>query len=873
MSHDAWSRAWEIFEQAVGRPAGEIEAFLDKACAGDPGLRRTVEELIAADREEGAFIDQSLGLSVGVDGLTERLGSQPLRRSLEKGSRVGPYRILRRVGEGGMSIAYLAVRADDTFERRVVLKLLRPGMDSQSIQQRLRTERQILASLEHPYIARLYDGGTTEDGLPYFVLEFVEGVPLDDYCDQSRLSVDERLVLFRKVCSAVHYAHQNLVVHRDLKPSNILVTADGEPRLLDFGIAKLLNPELQSGAVEATATWHQALTPNYASPEQVRGKLITTASDVYSLGVLLYKLLTGHLPHQLAGLTAAEIEQVLDQEEPLPPSVAVTRRTLSSGPAGDDGTDEGAVDQDPRRQRQRLRRSRQLGGDLDAIVLKALRSTPHRRYGSVEQMATDIERFQDGRPVLARAGSWRYRLGKFVRRHRRAVTAAAAAALVLVSFAVALALQSARVTRERDQVQRERDKKAQVLALILEVFEYSNPFKVPGSDLTVRQALERSLPRLDEGLREEAEARAELLHTTGSILGVLGHHDVARAQLEEAYEIRRQRHGEDHPESAASLAALAAANKELGDFDLAEEQARKAVDISRRLQAEGHPASAAGALVESLNHLVSVLCFRNEFEAADEPAREALQLARALPGGSLQELAALEHLARIRSAEGSYREAIQLNRAALERRRRRDGEDHPGQIPTLNNLGLSLRRLDDLEEAERAYQRALDLTIENFGRENLNPYVLNNLASVRLLRGEFEGAEELFRQARQVILDIDSQHWMVFHFEVRIAMALIPQGQAVTAELRLRSLLERWRPRLGDHWRFAEGRGVLGESLSVQGKCTAAEAILVDSFDSLLAVAKERTRQDALSRLRGHFGRCGDVAAITPFEARLRENS
>ncbi|MCB1036088.1 MAG: serine/threonine protein kinase, partial [Acidobacteria bacterium] len=451
------------------------------------------------------------------------------------------------------------------------------GMESESIERRLKAERQILASLDHPYIARLYDGGSTADGRPYFVLEYIDGVPLDEFCEQNQLSVDERLTLFGKVCEAVHYAHQNLVVHRDLKPSNILVTAEGEPRLLDFGIAKLLNPDLHGTGLEPTATWHRLLTPNYASPEQVRGKLVTTATDVYSLGVLLYKILCGRLPHQLTGLSVHEIESVLSEAEPLPPSRVVAE------PAAD-GDETEARPREPEASAgggAALRR--QLSGDLDAIVLKALRSAPQHRYGSVEQMAADVRRFQEGRPVVARAGSWRYRAGKFLGRNRRGLALAAALVLAAASFVVALALQAARVAYQRDQARLERDLKSQVLLLVQEIFEQSNPFVVPGQELTVREALERTVPLLQGSLGDQPAVRAELLHTSGTLLGILGSHDLAREELEEALELRRGDEEEMGPGLALSLASLAGVYRDQGDLEKAECLAREAVERSRDL--------------------------------------------------------------------------------------------------------------------------------------------------------------------------------------------------------------------------------------------------------------------------------------------------
>jgi eukaryotic-like serine/threonine-protein kinase len=339
--------------------------------------------------------------------------------------RLGPYRLIREIGHGGMGTVYLGVRADDAFQKRVAIKVLKRGMDTDSIVRRFRHERQILASLEHPFIASLLDGGSTPDGRPYFAMEFVEGQPIVDYCETLRLDTAARLGLFRNVCTAVQYAHQNLVIHRDIKPANVLVMADGTPKLLDFGIAKLLNPELGGQTLAPTAPGLQLMTPEYASPEQVRGDAVTTASDVYSLGVLLYELLAGRLPYTLSSRAPADIVRVVCEAEPIRPSTAIT---MLEGEAPT----------------QRLRR--QLEGDLDNIVLKALSKEPQRRYASVDQFSEDVRRHLAGLPVLARKDTWGYRTTKFVRRNRAVVGAGVVTFAVLVAGVVATTWQ-ARVAR------------------------------------------------------------------------------------------------------------------------------------------------------------------------------------------------------------------------------------------------------------------------------------------------------------------------------------------------------------------------------------------------------------------------------------------
>jgi serine/threonine protein kinase/tetratricopeptide (TPR) repeat protein len=396
MTPERWRKVEEVFESALERAPEERSAYLTNACADDESLRKQVETLIASYEKAGSFIEEpALGTAVLPDTVVDETVNMLI------GRRLGSYKIVREIGRGGMGSVYLAMRADDEFQKRVAIKLIKRGMDTDFIIRRFRNERQILASLDHPNIARLLDGGTTDDGLPYFVMEFVEGQPIHHYCDTQKLSTNERLRIFVKACSAVEYAHNNLIIHRDLKPSNILVTAEGTPKLLDFGIAKILNPEIASQTMDPTTAALRLMTPEYASPEQVRGLPATTNSDVYSLGVLLYELLTGHRPYRLYNRLPEEIARVICDEEPERPSVVINRiehMPLGNGsykvevtPESVSKTRDGTPD--------KLRR--QLAGNLDNIILKALRKEPQRRYVTVGEFAEDIRRHLEGQPVSA----------------------------------------------------------------------------------------------------------------------------------------------------------------------------------------------------------------------------------------------------------------------------------------------------------------------------------------------------------------------------------------------------------------------------------------------------------------------------------------
>ena len=431
-----------------------------------------------------------------------------------EGVRVGPYRLVRELGRGGMGTVYLAVRSDDEYQKRVAVKVLRRGMDTEAIIRRFRHERQILASLQHPYIATLLDGGTTDGGLPYFAMEYVEGQLISSYCDTRALNTSARLELFRKVCSAVHYAHQNLVIHRDIKPANVIVTSDGTPKLLDFGIAKLLNPELAGQTIAPTAAGLHLMTPEYASPEQVRGEPVTTASDIYSLGILLYELITGRRPYRLTSRAPAELVQVICHATPLRPSTAVTA-TVDAGaesttsPEGDATTVHLTplpINPTPARA-ERLKR--RLAGDLDTIVLKALSKEPDRRYTSVDQFSEDIRRHLVGLPVIARKDTLRYRASKFVQRNRAIVAAGAIAFLALIA-AVGVTTWQARVASRQRELAEQRFNDVRVLANTF-LFDLHDAIRdLPGSTPARQMLVTRGLEYLDKLAGEAGGAGAGL---------------------------------------------------------------------------------------------------------------------------------------------------------------------------------------------------------------------------------------------------------------------------------------------------------------------------------------------------------------------------
>lgn len=500
MRPERWQQVRQVFEKASGMDSAERVAYLDQACTGDADLRQEVESLLSSASQAGSvFLVTPAAELAGI--------ATDVVPATRTGTRIGVYQILEEIGHGGMGEVYSAVRADGQYEKEVAVKIVRGGFDSRAVLERFRNERQILASLDHPNIARLLDGGTTDDGTPYLVMELIRGKSIDQYCDQRQLSINDRLQLFVQVCRAVRYAHQRLVIHRDIKPSNILVTEEGVPKLLDFGIAKILDT-----AAQVEVTQLRPMTPEYASPEQVRGEPITTATDVYSLGVVLYQLLTGHFPYSGDTSTPHALARAICETEAVKPSTVVVKPEIRREKPSESVSAEELCrlrDMTPAKLRRRLR------GDLDNIILAALRKEPGRRYTSVERLVDDLRRHREGLPVTATRGSWSYRAAKFVRRHKVSMAAAAVVALAVLG-GIAATVREARIARRQAEIARDQRRRAEKrfnevrkLANTL-LFEVHDSIKdLPGSTPARKLLVTRALEYLDS-LSQEAKGDASL---------------------------------------------------------------------------------------------------------------------------------------------------------------------------------------------------------------------------------------------------------------------------------------------------------------------------------------------------------------------------
>jgi serine/threonine protein kinase len=757
-----------LFDEALERPLAERAAFLDAACVGDTGLRREVERLLAADARASRFLEQP-----AVSPSPRESPEPPLPR------RLGPYLLLREIGGGGMGVVYLACRDDEQYEREVAVKILRAGSRDTEAVHRFLAERQILARLEHPDIARLYDGGSTEDGRPFLVMELVDGLPLDEYCDLHALPIDARLALFRRVCAAVQHAHQNLLVHRDLKPANILVTAGGEPKLLDFGIAKQLAPEgADTAGTDLTRTGSRLMTPSYASPEQVQGEPITTATDVYSLGVVLYGLLTGRGPYRVASGLPHEIEHAICDQEPERPSQALFRRgdPPPETVARARGTRPAAL-------------QRKLRGDLDTIVLTALRKEPARRYASAAELAADLDRHLQYRPVAARPDTLLYRTRKLLRRRQKTVAAAVIAAVVALGFVLGLVEQGRRLAREGDKAR-------YALSFLVDTFREADPYETERGSLTAGEILEEGSARVSRELGKRPDVQAAVMDAIGQAQLGLGRTAAAAPLLARALELRR-RAGDTEPlELATSLEHLAGARYEQAAYPEAEALLREAVALRRR---EGSDPKALAAALNQLGQAVAVRdAVTKEVEALH---REALSLAHRAEGAAGPLVAeSLILLGRRAGDQGDYERAERLYREGLAVQRKVFGATHPKTVREAAALAVILMDGGKPKEAESLLLENLALQRKVLGNNHPDLlYTLSNLGKARQSQGDSAGAEAAYRQAlalpRTSSSDASLQHAAVL---TNLASVLLAQDRIEESMPPLTEALELRRRALGD---------------------------------------------------------------------------
>jgi serine/threonine-protein kinase len=714
-TEDRFVRADRLLDEALDLPQAERAAFLDRACGGDAELRALVGRLLAgAETEAPSFTPGGALRGPLWDRLQGDLAGEgnPL-----EGALVDRYRIVRELGRGGMAVVYLAERADGQFEQKVALKLLKRGVDTDEIVGRFDQERQILAMARHPGLARLLDGGVGPGGRPYLVMEYVQGRAIDRYCDDERLPIAERLQLFLQVARAVEDAHRNLIVHRDIKPSNILVTPDGHAKLLDFGIAKLLDPDTASTPVTRTAA--RLLTPAYASPEQLQGGPVTTESDVYQLGVLLYVLLAGRFPYSLGDGAPPVVARAIAFEEPARPSSAAVSEKSEATPPGQPPRTAEEIARARLTAPARLRRD--LAGDLDTIVLTALRKEPERRYGSVAKLIDDIERYLAGRTISARPDTLVYRTGKFARRHAAAVVTAVAALALIVALTV---MYTRELARERDRARRAAARATQTAEFLRGLFEVSVPTRSRGEQVTARQLLDQGAARLDKELAGQPALRAEMMTVIGNVYRELALYDEAKALLERAVAFRRRQPGEERLDLAASLHHLAHVLVDRAEYGRARELYQEALAIREAALGPEHPdvARTLGGLARVHDGLGEIKAARGVHERSLKILQTSLGPRHPEVGFALRDLGfTLGKIAASLPAKESLERAVDILQASF-------GTDHPIVADARVKLGDALSATGDREAARREYERALPIIERVYGADH--PVLASVLATL-----------------------------------------------------------------------------------------------------------------------------------------------
>jgi len=816
MDSTGWTRVKELFYEALDHDPKERADWLDRACPGDPELRTQVQALLASHERGGDFMEPPRFGSV-----SRLLSGEDEEEPKMEGKTLGPYVLARHLASGGMGEVYLAHRVDGLFEKSVAVKILKRGMETEEIIRRFEVERQFLASLEHPNIARLLDGGVTEGGRPYLVMEYIDGKPITRFCDDRKLSTAERLALFRDVCGAVHYAHRNLIVHRDLKPANILVSEDGVPKLVDFGVAKIVDgtgAEATRGALtEKTSRW---MTYEYASPEQIRGDHVTTATDVYALGLILYEILTGHRPHRFRTLRPSDIERAICDEDPERPSRVIlrtTERTHSDGsrwaitPASVSATRERPISA--------LRRH--LSGDLDNIVLKALRKDPDQRYSTPQALADDIRRHLGGFPVEARRPTVMYLATRFVRRNRLLVASAAAILLTLFAGVVATTWEARAAHQAEVRATIARQKAERVTDFFREMLSKADPAAALGRDLTVRELLDAAATDIEKEVADQPDVEADIRTTIGRTYATLGLYDKAVEHLSHALEIRERLRGVSRIDIVESRNQLGAVFLSQGRVADAERLFRESLELLRRSGNGDRPIVAL-----TLNDLALALRSRGDFAAAQELYEKALAIEKRTLGGEDPEVAVtLNNLGGLMRVTGDLPSAEQFCREALEIRRKVLDPSHPLIAQSLDNLGVILHAQGKFEEAESYFREALALyrKVLPEGHPDL-AVTLSNLGSLLARLGKPGDAEAALRECleirRNALPEGDMRTAMTID---RLAACLVAQRNYAAAEpLLLESLALAQSPGGSNSARASAAREKLASLYDAWGKPEAA---------------------------------------------------
>ena len=850
MDSARWDRIQSLFHDAAGVPQAEQRVFLQAACGEDGDLIVEVLAMLDQDARGHSLLDRNIA-DIAQETLANAIPASLILKEF------GPYQILKLLGEGGMGVVYLAERRD--LGTQVAVKILRDAWLSPARRERFASEQRTLAQLNHPLIARLYDADTLDDGTPWFVMEYVDGIPLTLYCRKHECSVEQRLQLFRSVCEAVQHAHGHAVIHRDLKPSNILVKNDGSVRLLDFGISKQLESlDLQ---VDQTMTGLRMMTPAYASPEQIRGDRVGISTDVYSLGVILYELLAGQLPFDLSGLTPAEAASIIAEHEPGKPSAAVKRTT----------------DSDANSHTLSLSLSKSAWADLDVLCLNAMHKDPRRRYQSVEALIRDVDHYLNGEPLEARPDTLDYRIGKFVRRNRRAVAATAVIFAVIVGL---VAFFTVRLAKARDTALAEAARTQRIQQFTANLFQGGDAAAGPSDSLRVITIVDRGVQEA-KTLNHDPKVQAELYQNLGSIYQKLGKFEPADSLFRSALEQRKSLFGADSPEVAESLTALGLLRSDQAHLEEAEQLTKQGWEMAKRHLPPNHPAIAKATLAYG-----KVLAERGSYDQAIAALNESVRLQSA-PGVAPADLAtSLSALADAHYRAGHYDVCKSLYTRVLEMHRQIYGERHPLVADDLGSLAAVQRDLGYYSEAERLDRQALEIAQSYYGNNHpktagcltalaesltyenkydeavssldqalaiqervygpVHPSVaetLNELGNVASMRDHLDEAEARFQRAADIYRAVYGDH----HYLVAIALSNVAgitydKKDYPRAEQLFRDVIRRYKETLpADNVNLAIAHIKLGRALLHDNRYKDAEPETLAGYEILIKQSSPST--------------------------------
>jgi serine/threonine-protein kinase len=856
MNSEEWSLVKDIFDKALDLPEESRNNFIREQCRGNYKLYSEVESLLNSYDKAGTFIDKGLSLPKEPDEDNDPMLGQV----------VGHYKIIKRLAGGGMGTVYLGERSDQQYLKQVAIKIINPGISHELIIKRFRNERQALANLDHPNIAKLLDGGTTTGGIPYFIMEYIAGERIDIYCNKNKLKIPERLKLFCTICNAVHYAHQNLIVHRDIKPDNIIVTKDGVPKLLDFGIAKVLashnNDEYIYDGLTRPGTWH--LTPEYASPEQILGETITTSSDIYSLGVLLYVLLTGHHPYKFHNNSPAELNRIVSGVKPEKPSLVVTKTVEVKTDSG-----KSIVISPEKICRDRNDNphglSKSLAGDLDNIIHMAMRKEPSRRYLSVQQFSEDINRHLNGLPVIARRDTFSYRASKFISRHKIGFASVVLIMFILVAGIAAVLWQAGIAGKQRDLAQTEAQKSRETVKFLQDMLSAADP-GVAGKDVKVYDLMHQASDKIKRELKNHPGLQAELFSTLGNTYESLGLYDEAEEHLNASLALHKKIYPVNSAEYAKSIKELALLMHYKGKLSSADSLYKISLRIYNSLEIKPGLEYA-----EILCDYGNLLCEQSRFTESEKYLRRAVKLARSLKttddilGSSVNNLAiTVDYLGRADEATQLYREAYNFFRNKY-------GDFHPRVATAINNLAFIHSAKKDYAEAEKLFKQALDMKLKIYGRDNAEmglPY--HNYGAALYLNGKFNEAEKMLYEALNSYPKFyDDNHVYYAQTYHWLGKVFIARKNYLAAESYLRKALALKQKvyRDTEHHSIALSKSELGYCLALQGRYNEASGLLAESYNTLKN--KLGDENDFTITAREHLDTFNKLAKSTP----LRESS